>query len=546
MLQKVNSRNLMLFFALAVFVTACTKDPFSEKDALAAQQNLLQLQFSYQLQIAQVNASASRSHDSALIAIQNLQNSGASALAILNAQNQMAYLMQQYQNQLAMYKMQDSLARATSKFNDSLTAARNDINRLNALKKNYSVAVIDNSTNAPVAGATVSVFSYTANAILTATTDGSGVALFNQVIVDPSAYFYISNTGYATVSTLVGYSTSYRISLWNNANAQNTVKGQIVADLDLTNGATVEGVAGQLVTFTVNYNSQNIQFAAVTDANGNYSIKLPNGPNGNSYVVNTASTITVSQKMFVRYFQGIDDPFKTLPHIDSVNTTLQVGYSNNYYNYVKPTYTPTYGVPYSSGAFYLAMPNDSLGNKIFIPLLRSFINNINCLATTEQNNPTNTAPPTIQNDSIYAIFYTSWFGSQYNMVGGINNSGYASYYNISYDDYTYNYSKKDTIINATLVDLTGKIMTASPTILVHINAQGKIQNIVSARGGLLQGSGMYDYNLRDIATNVFGYRDANFRNNCNWSTAYITVQGGTTQTVNFDYAYLVSRDKNPQ
>ncbi len=545
MLQKVNSRNLMLFFALAVFVTACTKDPFSEKDALAAQQNLLQLQFSYQLQIAQVNASASRSHDSALIAIQNLQNSGASALAILNAQNQMAYLMQQYQNQVAMYKMQDSLARATSKFNDSLTAARNDINRLNALKKNYSIAVTDNSTNAPVAGATVSVFSYTANAILTATTDGSGVALFNQVIVDPSAYFYIAKTGFATVSTLVGYGTSVQISLWNNANAQNTVKGQIVADLDLTNGATVEGVAGQLVTFTVNYNMQNIQFAAVTDANGNYSINLPNGPNGNNYLVNTANTITVSQKMFVRYFQGIDDPFKTLPHIDSVNTTLQAGYSNNYYNYVKPTYTPTYGVPNTSGAFYLAMPNDSLGNKIFIPLSRTPYNYANWLGTTQQNNPTYTAPAVIVNDSIYSIYYNNG-GWQYNTVGGINNSGYASYPNISAFDSRYNYSLKDTVVNATLVDLTGKIMTASPTILVHINAQGKINDIVSARGGLLQGSGMYDYNNRDITNNVFGYRDANFRNNCNWSNTYITVQGGTTQTVNFDYAYLVSRDKNPQ
>ncbi|MGL1204037.1 hypothetical protein ACSTK0_23990, partial [Vibrio parahaemolyticus] len=65
------------------------------------------------------------------------------------------------------------------------------------------------------------------------------------------------------------------VALWNSGTAQNTVQGQIVADLDLTNGDAVEGVSGQLVTFSLTYTyngvSQTVQFPVITDANGNYS-----------------------------------------------------------------------------------------------------------------------------------------------------------------------------------------------------------------------------------------------------------------------------------
>ena len=76
MLHSKISKFILSILLIAVSFTACQKDPFTEKDALAAQSTLLQQMYSYQAQIATINAAASRSHDSALIAIQNLQNSG--------------------------------------------------------------------------------------------------------------------------------------------------------------------------------------------------------------------------------------------------------------------------------------------------------------------------------------------------------------------------------------------------------------------------------------------------------------------------------------
>lgn len=568
MLHKFHSKITLLITAVVIIFTACKKDPFSEKDALAAQQSLLQTQMSFQVQIAQINAAASRSHDSALIAIQVLQNSGASALAVLQAQQQMAYLMQQYQNQIAMYKMQDSLARATSKFNDSLTAARNSQNTLNALKANYVVRVNDFVTGQPVASANVSVFSYNVNAIVSATTDANGIANFSQIIVDPNAYFYISKVNYSTAFTRASnISNGASVALWNSGTAQNTVQGQIVADLDLTNGDAVEGVSGQLVTFSLTYTyngvSQTVQFPVITDANGNYSAKLPDAPNGLNYIATTQQQITVNQKMFVHLVGG-QNIQTTLPHIDSIPTTLSI--SNSYgsiFNFNNVNYlTPNYGgFPIQAQmAYYYSMPNDVNGKQVWAGTTTPVFNGTsyggfypNFFTTAFATGNTN--PLLIQDTINYASAIS---------IVGLDN-GVGQLYTNSFNDPNFTYKPSGgtapSAVPVTLVDLTGgNIVKNAPNLIAKIiSANGRINYVSNADTTYtpsgssspitqaLPGSGgklaIRSATNRLIDKNVFGVRTSAFANAALSSNAVTIfgISGGVTKTFNFDYSSLVSR-----
>ena len=112
--------SIILVVAVAAFsITGCKKDPFNEKDAIAAQKDLLQMKYGYELQIAGINLQIQRVGDSARIAIQNLINKGATDLEILQAKNKLAQSLQDLQNQMVLYRLSDSLSRASSLFNDS-------------------------------------------------------------------------------------------------------------------------------------------------------------------------------------------------------------------------------------------------------------------------------------------------------------------------------------------------------------------------------------------------------------------------------------------
>lgn len=549
------------FLIIAVTFAACKKDPFTEKDAIAAQSTLLQQKYSYDLQIAQISAAASRSHDSALIVIQTLQNSGASALAVLQAQQNMAYLMQQYQNNVAIYKLQDSIAKGTAatsqnnsialqKFYDSLQAARNNATAMANLKKNYSFKVTDLTTSKAISGAIVSAFSYVTNSIITATTDANGVAMFTGAIFDPSAYYYVNSNGYAFSSGLIN-TTTFTPQLWNTANASNTVNGQITADLDLTNGSIVEGVAGQLVTFST-YNpgsQQNFQFPITTDVNGNYSIKLPD--NIYSYTVNTSGTITANQKMFVRYFQGNENPTTSIPRIDSVSTTLSLNttYAQTFSNggLSNTVSVPSFFGPNVS-AFYISLPKDTLGNNVIIAqqFTSQYFGFGSVLATG--------ALKSTQTDSLNFL-----------------NLSPSLITNQKYNYRIHPYDATNDVLTCTLVDLTGNILKNSPSILATVDRNtGKIINFTfaapspypllgqptySATQAPFVG-GMYglfvnrwDNYSRVLDGNMVGNRPYSFTQNVRNNNSSVALQGGITTTINFDYIYngsFFNRAKSPQ
>lgn len=378
---------------VAGIFTACKKDAFSEKDAIAAQTSLLQTKFSYDLAIKQVDLQIQRSGDSAKIVIQNLINSGATALEILKQQNVLAQILQNQNNYLAQLRYADSLARNTAVITDKLTAARkafNDsvTNALNnatlklQLQHNYAISVLDVNGNAPIANASVSVLTYGSTTLTTATTNTSGIAKFDGIIVDPAASFIISAPNYGSVLvqennlnvlgsalqtsgnlSVTTSSKSGNVLLYNSASNRNTVSGSMLGDLDLTNGDGVEGISGQLITFattspiTLNGVSAVYQFSTLTDVNGKYSINLPDGTFSTSY-----PNIKVQQKLFVNAWQD-EDASSAVPRIDSVSSTLA-----------------TAGASVTNGSavgYYLQFPNDINGKTVIAVNGTSFPNSNN-------------------------------------------------------------------------------------------------------------------------------------------------------------------------
>jgi hypothetical protein len=477
--------------------------------------------------------------------IQTLQNSGASALAILQATQNMAYLMQQYQNNASIYKLQDSLAKASAaasaatsqnnsialqKFYDSLQAARTNATTLASLKHNYSFKVTDLITSKAIAGATVSAFSYVSNSLVTSTTDVNGVATFTAAIFDPASYYYVNNTGYSFASGIIGSNNyTFTSALWNITNVNNTIKGQVVADLDFTNGDAVEGVAGQLISFSLTFGGQINTFPTVTDASGNYSVKVPDAPSGFNYSANISNQITVMQKMYVHYERGVDNPQTTTPYIDSMNTVLQLNgapYGNFFQSQVDLTnyYSPNnYTVP-SAGAFYYSLPADINGNKVIsYPSLGSgnFIN----------TNPTGLLGVTTTSalNGLTWIFATT----------------------------SYAYTPNSTI-SASLIDLSGTFIQTAPSISAKTGAG--LTNNISILSFLndpttnkpLTGAfvNLYTATQRNAFMNQFGLRSTGLITNSSFSLgtsiASASIQGGKSYTLNFDYNTRVSTSKNPQ
>jgi hypothetical protein len=251
MLRKKLLHVVTIFFLVVITATSCKKDLFNEKDAIAAQTDLLNLKYAkdadliklkfsndlilknIDVQIKNIDLQIQRVSDSAQFALlrlgTTLRFSADSAMERIRQANALAQILQSYQNQRLLALQADSLARNMSTFynnqqkannlwydslyraqrfyNDSVTLAQTDAAAakaaieaskaiLRAMTKDYSVTVIDNF-NTIVEGATVSVYPYGSTTLLTAKTDSRGVARFTGIIVDPAAQFAISGTGYA-------------------------------------------------------------------------------------------------------------------------------------------------------------------------------------------------------------------------------------------------------------------------------------------------------------------------------------------------------------
>ena len=251
MLRKKLLQVVTIFLLVAITATSCKKDLFNEKDAIAAQTDLLNLKYSkdadilklkfsndlllknIDVQIKNIDLQIQRVSDSAQFAMlrlgTTLKFSADSTLERIKQANTLAQILQSYQNQRMLAMQADSLARGTATFNaeiakakatfdDNIARARklyeDSVNLsasnkaaaaaaiaqskaiLRSMTRDYSVTVISNQ-NSVVSGAVVSVYPYGSTTLQTAKTDSRGVARFIGIIVDPAAMFSVSATDYS-------------------------------------------------------------------------------------------------------------------------------------------------------------------------------------------------------------------------------------------------------------------------------------------------------------------------------------------------------------
>jgi hypothetical protein len=345
-----NTANFMLFVLLGavLFVTSCKKDPFSEKDALQAQKELLAQKFGYDLAIANVSLQIQRAGDSARIAIQNLVNKGASDLEKERLAAALSLKLADYNYLLTELRYRDSLSRI-----------QDYVNRVGGVKS-YQIRVTDFTTKAPINGATVKVLPWGSANFVSVKTNSDGLASFSNIIVDPNAIFYATdeNTGVTSATTMkyrssIDASPVMEVYRGTGATATTTVSGALRARLDLTNSSTSQNLgAGRSVTLStvISGNRNGIDgldvtwsFAGITGTSGTYSIAVPRGY---TYSISVPS-VTAMQKMFVNYIDGVDNQYTSVTRLDSALVSFSAASS-------ALTTSP------AVTGFFLKLPADSL------------------------------------------------------------------------------------------------------------------------------------------------------------------------------------------
>lgn len=353
-----NTANFMLFVLLGavLFVTSCKKDPFSEKDALQAQKELLAQKFGYDLAIANVSLQIQRAGDSARIAIQNLANSGATALEKERLASQLALKLADFNYLLAELRAKDSLSR----IQDYVTSIGG--------VRSYQIRVIDFTTKAPINGATVKVLPWGASAFASVKTNSDGLAIMNNVIIDPQAIFYAldENTGVTSATTMVRRQDLSGVTVGTGnptmevfrfgTGLTTTVSGTLRARADLTTGAGLNFGAGRTINATTDLTAPNgtvsapavrWAFTTLTSATGGYSFTFPRGAYTWS-IAPAVTSVSAMQKMYVNYVDGVENPFTTLPRLDSMTVTFSTS-----------TALASNASPLVHG-YYLKLPADSV------------------------------------------------------------------------------------------------------------------------------------------------------------------------------------------
>lgn len=265
MLHNKFLQSITAILLFAISFTACKKDAFSEKDAIAAQTTLLQQKFDNEKSMEQ------------------LRQQG------ILANTQLTFQLT-LQNQLAANRNLDSLQRAYKRFSDSIALVTNrNIDSVTARSARLSDIVIQVSEisglGLPVSGATVTLPT-SVGTVLQATTDASGIAFFpaiNNINVPFYVQAIVSKTGWVTATSFIVRSPASAsspttltatVGLWNNTNLRNRVSGTVTIETDLIN-ASAEVVSGQLITLSNTLNGIRYFFSATTNASGVYSINLP-------------------------------------------------------------------------------------------------------------------------------------------------------------------------------------------------------------------------------------------------------------------------------
>ncbi|NTE01365.1 hypothetical protein G6M26_26240 [Agrobacterium tumefaciens] len=467
----------LFLVALAIFATGCSKDEFSEADAIAAQKELLTLKYQHEMDL------------------ETLKQKGANAL-------------QQLINTAALQqlKLNDSLARTSA---------------VAAAKQDYSVAVTDVVTNAPVADAEVIVSSE--GKLFSTKTSAQGVATFSSLYLFPTSTFLITKTGYAATQIMRKDITLGTAKLWNTADLSNEISGTLYIDTDLTN-STPEKVGGNvLVTASTSIpngfnGSYSVQFPTYTTATGTYSLKLPAAPSG--YALSFAQ-IEADQKLYV---YGTEDnevtsiPFQ-LPYVTSVKTYFNV----NSYNV---------SIPNIISPIYLKFPKDKLGRELYLPVNGTYNNNGVLMSPITDG---------YQIERLNISNYNYYNGIYYDMIQSTFDAN--TKLDVSVVDIIGNIIKTQPLLSATTSNLGKVMITNSPEGgygYVHLkrDAAGKI--LPDAKGVISRGT-IYDINqnlyILSFSSNL------NFTTNLGVSLNYLLPNKGDKKIVNFYYGAGESRLK---
>lgn len=340
-----------ILLVVAIF-TACKKDAFNEKDAIAAQTTLLQQKYDQEVKLEQ------------------LKQSGATALAQL----QYNFTLQ---INAAQARLGDSLSRAYQRYLDSLTRLNskyNDsINRSDSHRRDIVILVRDQVTLQPVSGATVTVPTLI-NSVLQVTTDANGIATFpaagNVNVANPASAL-VTKTGYgsgSTFHTITGSGTvvgTATITIWNQKNNRNTIKGTVSIQTNFVN-PSAEFAPGKLVNVfanvIVNGQSQRFDWSSLTDAGGNYSISVPDLPSGSfNFSHNTFDT---TAKLAINGFVPDVD---SIPSIQSVPATYYLGTQVNGTtgSLIQEPANAIFGIPFSVARYHAVTPLDSNGRAFY-------------------------------------------------------------------------------------------------------------------------------------------------------------------------------------
>jgi len=302
-------------------LTGCTKSVYDEKQALEAQQGLLQFKYAEETKL------------------ELLRQSGATALQQLIGQFS-----------LRAITTKDSL--------DNLNAT--------SRKRDITIRVFDFVTEKEVAGATVSIPTLIGT-VLTATTDSTGVAYFaaeKNANVPYPASVIVSKTGYASGSSINTVFTNSDMYVWSQAKTPNTLSGKVYIENDLTN-TSAEVAAKALVSIYTIVNNRRFEWSTLTDADGNYSFSVPDMATNVYY---NYATLEGNSKL---YINSTVPGLATTPSLATIPATFYLGEHSNIGGSsptpsIMENGSTNFSIPGFVSRYHAVTPSlDSNGNKFY-------------------------------------------------------------------------------------------------------------------------------------------------------------------------------------
>lgn len=500
-MRNINKSLTYIFVALMLtgVMSSCTKSAFDELEALTAQKSLLELKFQQE------------------ITLEKLRQSGATAL-------------EQVKYQFALN---------TLKFTDSLNANSNR-------SRDITIYVQEINTTSPLAGATVSIPT-TSGTLISAVTDKNGLAFFPEnktTFVPYRASVFVSKEGYASSSVNANNTTftsgsnwlynEATVYLWNQDKkvAGNTVKGKVYIDTDLTN--TQAEPAGKMLvnlytSLTINGKEQRIDWSTLTDANGNYSIAVPDLTTDLYFAHNSVdSTSTMYINSIVPGIEGAPSKTAVPATFYLGDNTLFSSGSQSSNNISEQATGVSYPIPLSVGRFYAVSTTPDLNSRnVYIKGLffnfNSFDYNTNSKSTVGVPSYTPIVNETINPNNSLAFGQSIYFNENYTTTSIA----------------PIKYAPNLTSTPAKIVDLVGDYFTTLPVIQFTLS-NGNVTTYTSISAGVSSKIDAPNYTLSNRAYTTSSTKFSTFTS-ANRSAGFGTPiyaganNGGKTYTKDLSY-----------